>query len=85
VNIHRLNGAVVMKIADNGKGFDTKRESNGRLGKRLGLLGMRERLEMVGGKFVVTSAPGKGTVIAVEIPATNGSLAGAGKVAVRKN
>ncbi len=85
VNIQRLNGAVVMKIADNGKGFDTKRESNGRLGKRLGLLGMRERLEMVGGKFVVTSAPGKGTVIAVEIPATNGSLAGAGKVAVRKN
>jgi signal transduction histidine kinase len=84
VNIQRLNGAVVMKIVDNGKGFDTQRESNGRPGKRLGLLGMRERLEMVGGKFAVRSAPGKGTVIAVEIPGTNGSLARARKVAVRK-
>jgi len=31
--------------------------------KRLGLLGMRERLEMVGGKFSIASAPGKGTTI----------------------
>jgi two-component system, NarL family, sensor histidine kinase DegS len=37
-------------------------------GKRLGLLGMRERVEMVGGTFCVESTPGKGTVIEVEIP-----------------
>jgi signal transduction histidine kinase len=36
--------------------------------KRLGLLGMRERVEMVGGTFCVESAPGKGTTIVVEIP-----------------
>jgi signal transduction histidine kinase len=38
--------------------------------KRLGLLGMRERVEMVGGTFCVESAPGKGTTIVVEIPTT---------------
>ncbi len=37
-------------------------------GKRLGLLGMRERLEMVGGNFGVESAPGKGTTITAQIP-----------------
>jgi signal transduction histidine kinase len=39
---------------------------NGR--KRLGLLGMRERLEMVGGKFAVESAPGTGTTVRAQIP-----------------
>ena len=32
---------------------------------RLGLLGMRERVEMVGGTFCVDSAPGQGTVLRV--------------------
>jgi signal transduction histidine kinase len=35
--------------------------------KRLGLLGMRERLEMVGGSFNAESAPGKGTTITAQI------------------
>jgi signal transduction histidine kinase len=36
--------------------------------KRLGLLGMRERLEMVGGRFGVESASGKGTTIEAFVP-----------------
>jgi signal transduction histidine kinase len=32
------------------------------------LLGMKERLEMVGGSFAVTSAPGKGTTILAQVP-----------------
>jgi signal transduction histidine kinase len=43
--------------------------SNG--GKHLGLLGMRERLEMVGGSFAVESAPGQGTTILAQIPPDN--------------
>jgi signal transduction histidine kinase len=39
--------------------------------KRLGLLGMRERVEMVGGSFAVESAPGKGTTIRAQIPLGN--------------
>jgi signal transduction histidine kinase len=37
-------------------------------GKRLGLLGMTERLEIVGGNFTVTSAPGKGTTVLARVP-----------------
>ena len=37
-------------------------------GGRLGLLGMRERVEMVGGRFDLKSAPGEGTTVTAEIP-----------------
>jgi signal transduction histidine kinase len=43
---------------------------------RLGLLGMRERLEMVGGNFSVESAPGKGTIVRAQIPFANSRLGG---------
>jgi signal transduction histidine kinase len=34
----------------------------------LGLFGMRERAEMLGGEFVIESSPGKGTTVRVEVP-----------------
>jgi len=37
-------------------------------GEHLGLLGMRERVEMVGGTFRVESTPGKQTTVRVKIP-----------------
>ena len=57
-----------MEIHDNGKSFDVERVLFAKRHKRLGLLGSRERVEMVGGKFGVESAPGKGTTISAEIP-----------------
>ena len=57
-----------MKIKDDGKSFNVERTLHANGGKRLGLLGMRERLEMVGGKFVVESSPGKGTTINAQLP-----------------
>ena len=42
--------------------------------KRLGLLGMRERVEMVGGHFDVESAPGKGTTITAQILPGDGKI-----------
>ena len=71
VKIQQLNGSVCMRIKDNGKGFQTERVLHAKKGKRLGLLGMRERLEMVGGDFTVTSAPGKGTTVLAQIPLMN--------------
>jgi signal transduction histidine kinase len=44
--------------------------------KRLGLLGMSERLDMVGGKFAIRSAPGRGTTMTAEIPLTTRSSNG---------
>ena len=57
-----------MTIKDDGKCFHAERVLHANKGKRLGLLGMRERLEMVGGNFTVTSAPGKGTTVLAQIP-----------------
>ena len=68
VKIQKLEGTICMKIKDNGKGFPVKRVLLAKKGERLGLLGMRERLEMVGGILTVTSAPGKGTTILAQIP-----------------
>jgi signal transduction histidine kinase len=68
VSIQKLRNCVSMKIRDDGKSFSVERvlQSNG--GKRLGLLGMRERVEMVGGSFGVESTPGKGTTVEAQIP-----------------
>ena len=68
VSIRKVPEGMCMRVADDGKSFRVKRviESRGR--KHLGLLGMRERLEMVGGGFAIESAPGQGTVIQALIP-----------------
>lgn len=60
-----IDSELVLTIADNGKGFDV--EAAGKK-KTLGLLGMKERTIMLGGKYEITSAPGKGTVVKVRVP-----------------
>ena len=68
ITIEKLPNRICMKLADDGKSFRVERVLQSRKGKHLGLLGMRERLEMVGGSLSVESAPGKGTTITAEIP-----------------
>ena len=68
VEIQKVDGAICMRIKDNGKGFRQEQVLHANKAKRLGLLGMRERLEMVGGKFSVASVPGKGTVVLAQVP-----------------
>jgi signal transduction histidine kinase len=74
VGIEKLPDSVCMKVTDDGKSFSVERTLHANRGKRLGLLGMRERLEMVGGSFLVESAPGNGTVIEARIPTSRTSL-----------
>jgi signal transduction histidine kinase len=57
-----------MKINDNGKSFSVERLLQAKGSQRLGLLGMRERLEIVGGRFAIESAPSLGTTVTAEIP-----------------
>ena len=40
-------------------------------GRHYGLIGMRERVEKLGGEFLLTSAPGKGTQVHLSIPLAN--------------
>jgi len=74
VSIQKLPEGICMKIKDDGKSFQVDRVLYGKGSKRLGLLGMRERLEMVGGHFGVESVQGKGTTIIAQFP--NGKAAG---------
>ena len=68
LHIEKLADAVRLKIKDNGRAFSVRRTLLAKKTNRLGLLGMRERVEMVGGSFGVESAPGHGTTILAQIP-----------------
>jgi signal transduction histidine kinase len=68
VSLGLARGELVLRIQDDGVAFDVARVLRVSAGKHLGLLGMRERLEMVGGKLAIHSAPGKGTLIEARVP-----------------
>jgi signal transduction histidine kinase len=74
LNIETSDDGISMEITDNGCGFAVEGKGSARKNNRLGLLGMRERVEMIGGTFGVESSPGNGTTIRVEIPSdSNGT------------
>ena len=58
---------VTLKLRDNGIGFDTERPYDG-----LGLVGIRERSETMGGNLSISSEEGKGTSISVLLPIHSG-------------
>ena len=68
LGLRKVRNAVCMKIHDNGRSFQVERVKSSKKKGALGLLGMRERIEMVGGVFSVESAPGKGTTIQAQVP-----------------
>jgi len=71
VNIIKQGDMVSLIVKDNGKSFNVERLLYNDKNRRLGLLGMRERVEMVGGHFTVDSEPGKGTSVRASIPILN--------------
>jgi len=68
LHIRDMPQTVLMEIHDDGRSFDVAHVLDSTRNRRLGLIGMRERVEMVGGVFEVTSTPGKGTTISASIP-----------------
>jgi signal transduction histidine kinase len=79
VKIQKQADAICMRIKDNGKGFLARSDSHPKKDKRLGLLGMRERLDMVGGSLTVTSTPGKGTTVLAQLPIIDRDAFGDGR------
>jgi signal transduction histidine kinase len=55
----------VLAVENNGKGIEKEKILSK---ESLGLLGMRERAQMFGGRITVTGTPGTGTIVTVEIP-----------------
>jgi PAS domain S-box-containing protein len=65
VVLQKQRDRLVLLIHDNGRGFD---QADPSLSKSLGLLGMRERAAILGGRVSISSAPGKGTTVTASIP-----------------
>ncbi|MET8980322.1 GAF domain-containing sensor histidine kinase [Streptomyces sp. NPDC004539] len=66
VTLEKLAAGAVLRVGDDGKGFDPATVR--RAGRHLGLVSMRDRAGGVGGRLTVTSEPGQGTVIEMEVP-----------------
>jgi signal transduction histidine kinase len=66
VNVIINDEIVKLDIMDQGEGFDTEKTAIPR--KTFGLIGMRERAFLVGGKLKVESSPGNGTKLTAVLP-----------------
>lgn len=64
LTLRASNGRILLSVTDEGVGF----QLGSRREKALGILGMRERVELLGGVFDVRSEPGVGTEIHVSMP-----------------
>jgi signal transduction histidine kinase len=62
------DGCVVIEIEDDGEGFDPASVAPSPDGRGLGLLGLRERVDLVGGVTEIESAPGAGTRVLIRVP-----------------
>ena len=63
VELRYSNGAVVLRVSDDGRGFDAESIVE----NRWGLIDMKERAREIGARFSVTTAPGQGTRVEVEV------------------
>lgn len=68
VQVKRENRRLRCTIHDDGIGFDVSAVLARRGERGLGLIGIRERLDALGGRLQITSAPGQGTELAITIP-----------------
>lgn len=68
VLFHRTNTAVSLIVEDNGKGFYPEIAMEGPAAIGLGIVGMKERTELLDGFFKVESTPGIGTTVVSRIP-----------------
>ena len=65
VLVERRGAQVVVVVEDDGIGFNSQESQDG---AHLGLLGVKERTELLNGKLTIESEPGHGTSVFVEIP-----------------
>ena len=70
----RRDDGIEIEIVDDGCGFDPATVRGGGLvAGGSGVLGMRERVELLGGRLTIESAPGAGTRVRAEIPLPEGA------------
>ena len=64
VTLSRRDDTVTLVVHDDGKGFDPASVRDG----SLGLVGMRERVALLGGRLTIDSSEGAGTMVKAEVP-----------------
>ena len=67
VRVALVKDGLRIEVMDNGPGFDPDRLA---VDGRLGLVGMRERVRVLGGQFTVKSRPGEGAIVQAVLPLT---------------
>lgn len=77
--LERRDGQLVLVVEDDGRGFDAERDSRSTAAPGLGLLGVRERVALLGGTVSVESEPGSGTSLFVRLPIASSSNRGHGR------
>ncbi len=63
ITLFQKDGQINLEVKDNGVGFDVSRAT-----RTAGLIGMKERVRSLGGRLVIQSAPGSGTIITAILP-----------------
>jgi len=76
LRVEEEEGWLLGEVRDDGKGFDPERTSPG-----LGLSGMREWVELLGGKLFIDSQPGRGTRVSFRLPLARWSSSPADRIA----
>ncbi|MES2660384.1 MAG: histidine kinase [Verrucomicrobiota bacterium] len=67
IDLTTTNDRISLAVSDDGSGFAPATAPDGRTG-HFGLVGMRERAERIGGKLNISSQPGEGTTIRIDVP-----------------
>ena len=68
IQLERVGRVLRCAIVDDGTGFDVSEVLGAKPRKGLGLLGIQERLNAIGGTLKFRSAPGKGTELLIQLP-----------------
>ena len=69
ITLERGTDSIVLRVADDGHGFDGKPEEHG------GLRSMRERALLIEGALAIKPAPGGGVEVRLEVPAVQADAA----------
>ncbi|MDQ0218428.1 histidine kinase [Peribacillus cavernae] len=64
VKLTMMKEMITVTVKDNGKGFDSTMEKEG----SFGLMGMKERVELLDGEMTIDSHPGAGTLVFIQVP-----------------
>jgi signal transduction histidine kinase len=68
IDLSENDGVMHLEIGDDGCAFTPERVAEAQRDGHLGLLGMRERAELLGGRFLLEAVPGQGTVLRITVP-----------------